>query len=312
VAWPEDELERALDAAGLQAVVTQAAIGAERPADLFCAIAARAFNLRFLCAYGPHVPDGVIDLHRIILSEAEAHEAAPEHAEADDDPGLVTFGRRGGPARPLHRTGSSLIAAAVTFLVPAQIEPGDRILSLLAPDDLGGLATGLAAALLSGATLECHGLFDDLSLLEALGSGPPTHLVAPGWLEPALADAGLAARLASTILVHQAPIRFKTKTRLKERAIDVLAFDELALLARARDAAGQPALTIGDEDGKERATRHLLRAHRDECGAIWLSGPASEARPYIRTGMRDASALPEWRDSGFKADIVAGVLIGVS
>jgi len=138
VAWSEKELEQALEAAGLQAVVTQSTIGEERPADLFCAIAARTFNLRFLCAYGPDVPDGVIDLDRIILSEAEAREAAPEADGADDDPGLITFGMRAGPGGPLHRTGSSLVAAAVAFLVSAQIEPGDRIISLLAPDDLRG------------------------------------------------------------------------------------------------------------------------------------------------------------------------------
>jgi mycobactin salicyl-AMP ligase len=286
-------------------------IGEERPADLFCAIAARTFNLRFLCAYGPGVPDGVIDLDRIILSEAEAREAAPEADGADDDPGLITFGMRAGPGRPLHRTGSSLVAAAVAFLVSAQIEPGDRIISLLAPDDLRGLATGLAASLLGGATLECHGIFEGASLVKALEDGAPPHLIAPGWLESALAESGLCGRLGSTILVHPAPIRFKAKTQLKQRVVDVVAFDELALLARARDPAGRLALTIGDDDAQA-TPQDLLRVCRDEEGGIWFSGLASEVRPYARHGTPDAPSLPEWRDSGFKADIFAGVVIGVS
>jgi mycobactin salicyl-AMP ligase len=311
VAWSERELERALDAAGVQAVVTQSLVGELRPAELFCAIAARTFGLRFLCAYGPNVPDGVIELDRIILSEGAAG-APPEEAETHNDPGLITFGTRAGAARPLHRTGSSLVAAAVSFLVAAKIEPGDRILTLLAPDDLRGLATGLAASLLSGATLESHGLFEGASLVRALEDETPTHLVAPGWLEPVLAESGLAARAGSTILVHPAPIRFKAKTPLKHNVVDVLAFEELALLARARDRAGRLALTIDEYDGQALSTRYLLRLRRDENGGIWFSGLASELRAYKRGGMQDAASLPEWRDSGFKADLFAGIVIGVS
>ena len=142
VAWREQDLERALAAAGVQAVVTQSFLGEALPADRFCSIAARSFSLRFLCAYGPDVPDGVIDLDRIILAEPEGGPGQTHQAEAEDDPGLITFGTRGGPAEPLHRAGASHVAAAVSFLVSAKIEPGDRILSLLAPDDLRGLATG--------------------------------------------------------------------------------------------------------------------------------------------------------------------------
>src|SRR5215218_3092364 len=101
------------------------------------------------------------------------------------------------------------------------------------------IAAGLAAALLSGATLECHGLFDAAGLGQALDNDVPTHLVAPGWLEPAIAAAGLSSRLASTVLVHAAPIRFRATMPLRANVVDVIAFDELALMARARDAAGR-------------------------------------------------------------------------
>jgi acyl-CoA synthetase (AMP-forming)/AMP-acid ligase II len=311
VAWSEADLERAVEAAGVQAVVTSGKLADENPADLFCRIASRQFGLRFLCAYGPQAPDGVIDLDRVILIDEPGHETA-DAPETNDDPGMITFGTRGGAVRPLHRRGSSLVAAAVTVLVAARIEPGDRILSLLACDGHGGLATGLAAALLSGATLECHGLFDGAALGKALEDATPTHLVAPGWLEPAIAAAGLSARLASTILVHPAPIRFKAKAPLKENVVDVVAFDELALIARARDAAGRFAVSVGDEDGPGRATRHLLRVRRDPDGAIRFSGPAAEVRPWVRGGMADAPPVPEWQDSGFRADVFAGLVIGIS
>lgn len=311
VAWPAAEIGRALDAVGVQAVVTQAILGAERPAERFCALAARHFGLRFLCAYGPGVPDGVVDLDRIVLSREAAEGALPDPPPGPEDPGIVTFGR-GGPANPLHRTGSSLVAAAVTLLVPARIEPGDRILSLLAGDDLRGLATGLAASLLSGATLECHGLFDSAALARALADATPTHLVAPGSLEPALAQSGIGAALASTILVHPAPIRFKAKAKPMGKVVDVVAFDELALIAKGRDPSGRPALSLEDEDGQGRWTGDLLRVRRAEDGAIAFSGLAAEVGPYRRDGTADATPIPEWRESGFTADMFAGIVIGVS
>jgi mycobactin salicyl-AMP ligase len=309
VAWSERDLEQALAAAGAQAVVTCGPLAGESPAELFCRIAARSYGLRFLCAYGPQVPDGVIDLDRVLLADGPGEAAVG--AEPHDDPGVITFGTRGGPARPLHRTGSSLVASAVTFLVAAKIAPGDRILSLVAPDDHRGLATGLAAALLSGATLECHGLFDSAALGRALDDAAPTHLVAPGWLESAIAAAGLSARLASTILLHEAPIRFKARAPLKANVVDVVAFDETALLARARDAAGRFAVSIGGGDGPS-PTRDLLRVRRDADGAIRFAGPAAEVRDYGRSGTTDAPALTEWRDSGFRAEVFAGIVIGIS
>ena len=92
----------------------------------------------------------------------------------------------------------------------------------------------------------------------------------------------------------------------------MVAFDESALLSRARDSAGRLALAIGDEEGQARPARNLLRVRRDEEGGIWFSGLAAEIRPYARAGTEDAHSVSEWRDSGFKADVFAGVVIGVS
>jgi hypothetical protein len=317
-AWSEKEIALAIGAAGVQAAVAFGTLAGESPAEMLCRIAARHYGLRFLCAYGPGVPDGVIDLDRALLAdEPGAGEpgglGSPGPGSQDrgnpgsQDPGTVTFGRSG-PGRPLHRTGASLVASAATVLIAAKVAPGDRILSLLAPDDLAGLATGLVAALVSGATFEAHGLFDAAALAAAVEGGPPAHLVAPGWLEGALAASGLPARLASTILVHAAPIRFKARAPLRENVVDVVAFDETALIARARDAAGRFAVSIGDD-----APAHgLLKVRRDPDGTIRFAGPAAEVRPWVRGGTADASPSPEWPDSGFRADVFAGIVIGIS
>jgi hypothetical protein len=108
--------------------------------------------------------------------------------------------------------------------------------------------------------------------------------------------------------VHAAPIRFRATIPLKENVVDVIAFDELALMARARDAAGRLTLALGDDGG----AGAFLRVRRDEDGAISFSGPAAEVRSYARAGMEDAGSGTGWCNSGFKADVFAGIVIGIS
>lgn len=314
LSWGEDALLTAIEAANIQIVVTHAAIGEERPAQTFCRIAMRYFGLRFLCAFGPDVPDGVLDLDRVIRSLDAIDRTAAEMLQASPGSGVVTFSRRG-TAAPVahHRTGAGFVTAAMTFLVAARIDPGDLIVSLIAPDDLKGLVVGPIAALLSGAGLECHGLFDAKALSSALGRSGRVHLVAPGWMEQGLADAGLPDQVASVILLHDAPARFKARPPLKRSVVDMVAFGELALITKARDSRGQFALSLDEEDGPVGvATRTMLRVRREMDGSISFAGPAAETREFDRNGPKELNLSDKWRPSGFKADLFAGIVIGIS
>jgi hypothetical protein len=223
----------------------------------------------------------------------------------------VTFWRQGGRVRPVFRPCQSVVAAAVTFLVTAKIRAGDRMISLIPPDDHCGLTVGLIASLLSGATLECHGLFRARAFVEALEDPRPTHLVAPAWMEPTLARATLPESVLSVILVHDAPARFKAKTALKTPTVDVLAFGELAVMAAPRKGSGQFSLSLDEDGGPGNVTtRHFLRVRRDQEGVIEFGGLAAEIHDFAR-GTPQLSK-PEWRPSGFKAEMFAGILIGVS
>lgn len=310
VAWSEPEIGEALEAAGVQAVITQGVVGERRPAEAFCRLAARYFGLRFVCAFGPLVPDGVIDLDRVILAAEEG--GAPASAPEPREGGLVTFSRRPGGLRPVYRSFRSGVAAALTVLLSARIEPGERILSLLAPDDHRGLATGLLAALASGAALEHHGLFDGARLMQSLADPAQpiaTHLVAPGWMEPHLAKAGLPPSVRSVLLVHDAPVRFRAKSPLSRHVADILALDELALVARARQG-DRFALSLA-EDPSAGPARQLLRVRTDAEGGIEVAGLACDTRSFER-GQPGPLPSSEWRAAGFKAEIFAGIVIGVA
>lgn len=303
IGWAEDMLGNAIEAAAVSAVICQGRIADERPADVFCRLAARYYGLRFICAFGPQVPDGVIDLDRAILDT----EVAPV-PEAEGHAGLVTFDLREGRPRPVFRPMSAVVAAAVHYLVTQPVGPGDRILSLLAPDDHRSLTTGLVASLVTGATLESHGFFDSRALDLALSAENPTHLVVPGWLEAAMAQADLPESVSSVVVVHEAPVRFKARGELKRAVTDVLGFGEMACVARARSPSGHLALSLDEADGGQNG---ILRIRRDEDGSLSFGGAAAETFEFQRGQPRIPAQPPQWRSSVFKADLFAGIVIGV-
>ena len=96
VSWDEDRLATAAAASGLSAVLTQSRLGRTALAERICAVAARYFGLRYVAAFGPDVPDGVINLDRMVL---EGTAAAPAAAPASRRPRHLR-GRRSGAARP--------------------------------------------------------------------------------------------------------------------------------------------------------------------------------------------------------------------
>ncbi|WP_349371882.1 AMP-binding protein [Salinarimonas sp.] len=310
LAWPRDDLARAVEATGAVAVVTQSWIGSLKPAETFRDIAMAYYGLRFVLGFGPQTPDGVLDLDRVMIDErpilAGRGEPTPPPAEAPPEPGLVTLARREDGIVAAWRPASSWIAAASDFLAIARYRPEERILSLVAPDDLVGLVTGFVGSLLVGAPLESHGLFDGPALAAALAQEHETRLVAPGWMEPALAAAALPACVTGLVLTHAAPTRFRARTGLARPVVDVLALEPWALVSRPRGRSGQVAIRL--DEGSDAGAGLLVR--RDETGLLAVSGAAAAARLYTRGYVRAED--DDWRPTGYRADVFAGIVIGVA
>jgi hypothetical protein len=305
--WSEETIGSAIELASLSGVICQGQLADQRPADMFCRLAARYFGLRFVCAFGPRVPDGVIDLDRAILDTP----SDPPLLDASASGGLVTFQAGAESLRPVFRPYHSAVAAAVAFLVVEKIDAGARILSLLATDDHRGLTIGLMTSLVAGVTLETQGLFDSSSLQEALAIDAPTHLVAPAWLEPALAQANLPDHVVSTVLVHEVPVRFKIRGALDRPVTDVLSFGEIALVAWARGQSGHLTFSLDADGSLEDTPGDLLRVSRDEDGRLHFAGAAAEIYEFHKGAPIIPAQSPVWRTSGFMADLFAGIVIGV-
>lgn len=298
------ELSSAIETADVRAVITQARLGPDRLAEKLCFVAAGFFRLRFLLAFGPAVPDGVVDLDPILLEPRRTAAVPSSAASADEgEPGLVTFARDAAGKTAYFRTYRSLIAAAAPIVGAAKLHPGDRLLTLLPPDDLKGVVTGLVAGLVAGATVETHAVFAEQRLSQALAGPEPTHLVVPGWMEPAIAELPNARALLSTILVHEPPLALDGRPGLG-RAVDVLCCSELALLSSARSAADR----IGSMDlctAKENGSGALLEARIDG-DQLWLRGPA------LAWPDRAEVEAAEWRPSGLRIERKGAEVTGVA
>lgn len=218
----EQALETLVDLADVRAVISQTRVGSLRPAATFCAIAGRRFRLRFLLAFGPDVPDGVVDLDR--ASSGQIEERVPAAAARA---GIVTFDDGDGAPQPVFRPESSWLAAAALVLDVTRWRAGDTIVSCLAPDDFKGLVTGLVAALLSGAACESQGLFDPDHVATSLARGRRRHLVVPGWTEPLVTSLAFARGAESVLFVHTSMADVpKSRASGEPRFIDAVAFGE--------------------------------------------------------------------------------------
>ena len=307
VSWDEERLLAAAQNVALSAVLTQARLGSARPAERLCAVAARYFGLRYLAAFGPDVPDGVINLDRFVLDGPAGEPAGPVPAAA----GLVSF-VGGDPERPVYRSGEAVVAAAAAHLVAMRVAPTERILSLIGPHDLRGLATGLAAALVAGATLETMPLFDGAAFAAALRRPGPTHLVAPAFLEKNLAGRDLPAELRSIALVHRAPARFPGRSRAAggpqglraDLVIDTIAFGETALLSGRRGTTSDLSLVLGK---LERLTlpAALMSLRRGPDGRLAFRGQAC-AVTALQRGNQQAVPGTAWQETPYAPVLFAG------
>jgi hypothetical protein len=312
VSWDEERLLAAAQGVALSAVLTQARVGSAAPAQRLCNVAARYFGLRYLAAFGPDVPDGVINLDRFVLDGPAGEPAEPAPASA----GIVSF-VGGDPERPVYRSGESVVAAAAAHLVAMRVAPGERILSLIGPHDLRGLATGLAAALVAGASLETMPLFDGAAFAAALRRPGPTHLVAPAFLEKNLAGRDLPADLRSVALIHRAPTRLPGRSRAAGRpqslrldtVIDTVVFDETALLSGRRGTAGDISLVLGKPE-RLSLPASLMALRHEADGRLAFRGQACAATTLQR-GSRPAAPDGSWQETFYAPVLFAGLATAI-
>jgi hypothetical protein len=272
-----------VEAVNARALITQALMGAERPAADLAPVAAADFRLRFLLGFGPDLPDGVLDLDGVL----EESGAVPERPSGNAAPAMLTVA---GGGRVVARSSASLVAAAAPVLAATGAKSRDRIASFVAADDLKGLATGLAQALMSGASLELYEVASRAALENAVSAPGRLHLVLPGWAESALPSDTRPS--GSLLFASDAPVRLPGRHPAPAPTLHAVSLAETALLVFGEDRTQPPGsrppfLDVEIDPGGTIRTRGVgVVSEEDESGMAPTGAGTALASKWIQTDFR--------------------------
>jgi mycobactin salicyl-AMP ligase len=315
----DDEMLSAIEKAGTVVAISVTNATGTDAAERMRKIAARYFGLRFIAAYGPDAPDGVISLDLLPSIKNEATLAPSK------DPELHVLTWDTGRQCLIARSCDQLVATALPILSTASMMGGQRLISLLPPDDLAGLVLNLAGPLAAGLSVTTLDEFDSARLAATLATGDQAHLVAPAWIAPMLAESGLleSPLLCSLILVDKAPWHLPKSLMHKLpphlRVIDVLAIDETGLFISVRQSVDCTGFSLAEPMPSVASGVNLLEARNEE-NRVWLRGVGVIGKPFemIRTGAetpenRDQKSAPVgWFPTRFSAEIKNGKIVGLN
>jgi AMP-binding enzyme len=272
--WRQAEACAALGRVSARTLVSCRRVGDVDHADLAMHLAAETFAIRFVCAFGNPIPDGIIPLDEVFDA---ALSASPPPLDRGDDPAgraaVVTFEITADGLVPVARSHRELVAAGEAVTAAAGLAPGATLLGALMTASFAGVGSTIVPWLVSGATLQLHQPFDPAALM----GQPWDAAVLPGSLLPRLAEAGLLASAAKTVLaVWRAPERMRLGAAWlgEARVVDIPVFGEVGLLALPRDCDGAPG-----ELPPTSAASPGLELMRSAAGTLCLRGGMVPAHP---------------------------------
>lgn len=275
--WRQAESCAALGRVSARALISCRRVGEVDHADLAMHVAAETFAIRFVCAYGDALPDGIIPLDEVFDAGLTAPPPANERGEDPAGrPAVVTFDVMADGFVPVARSHRELIAAGEAVAGAAELAPGTTLLGALLTASFAGIGATIVPWLISGATLCLHQPFNSAVLATQVCD----VAVLPGAVLPQLAETGLMGPHgpATILAVWRAPERMRAAppwATVGTRVVDVPVFGEIGLLALPRGTDGTPgdipALPVGTTTNPD-----IMRA---ASGTLALRGAMVPARP---------------------------------
>lgn len=284
--WRRADMTAALSCAGASALIVNGRVGAHDQFDDALQAAAETFQIRFVCGFGPNLPDGVISLDE--LFDSEVAEPLPALEERPYPPGpaahlaVVTWDTGADGPLPVARSHAELATGGLAVLLESRLKQEATILTTMTMSSFGGLSSALLPWLLVGGTLVLHHPFDPETFVRQLEATRPDAVILPGpMIGPLMEAAALkpGPHLGSVIAVWPAPdrlARVPAARALGSNVIDVQVFGEIGLIAGRRTANGEPAAAAFGPVAVPRGTKGgvivgELRATAN--GTIAMRGP---------------------------------------
>jgi len=263
--WHRQDAVESLRPIGAKAIVTCAHVGSTAQAEIAMQVAADLFPIRQVCAFGENVPDGVVPLDDLFMSNAHNTSAVTRAANPPAHVAVVTFDVTAGGIVPVARNHAQLIASGLGPYFEARLQQDAALLSTIPLSSFAGMALTLLPWLLSGGTLASHHGFEADAFAEQMRAQAFDAVVLSGSTAARIAAAGLLDKVKCVMALWRAPERLAAGGRWNHGAqlVDIASFGELGLLAMRRDPNGVAALI--------------------PCGPISATRDASDALPVIET-----------------------------
>ena len=312
--WRRGDLVTALSRLGAKILITCARVGATDHADLARHAAADIFPIRYVCAFGNDIPDGVIPLDYLYTAE-RLEPLPPACRERSGNPAahlaLITWDTEPNGLVPVARNHMEIIAGGLSMLLEGRFAPDTTFLSTVAPSSFAGTVLTILPWLLTGGTLALHQPFDPETLAAQLSKDCAVAIL-PGPVVPQLAAAGFfanAQNLKTVLGLWRSPERLNAAAAWREDNIaflDVIAFGEACTITTRRGANGKPApIPFGAVTAPRGAAGAILVAEltRTEVGTLALHGPMVPRHPFPPGA--DRNSLPYFKtaeglvDTGF-------------
>jgi hypothetical protein len=293
--WRRHDMLAGLRHVGAKAMITAARIGNVAHAEIAMTVAADLFPVRFVCAFGTTLPDGVVPLDDIFAADQPT--TVPrgpricQHGDhAADHVAVVTLDVTPAGIVPVARSHMELLAGGAAVYLEAGAPRDGRILSAIPPTSFVGIATTLLPWLTGGGTLSLHHGFDPATFAAQARDQvryQPGHqargyrgglVVLPGPALAPLARAGLFDADDQMILaLWRSPEQLATAPvwHGPARLADVSCFGEIGLLAARRGNDGLPADHPHGRVGAPRSSGTIAVAEtaRSKHGTLLLRGP---------------------------------------
>ena len=282
--WGPAEAARALTEVSARALIVCGSVAATPQAELALHAAAGAFTVRYVCAFGTALPDGVVALDDIWTRDPPAIPSS--HAASANDRAVVTFDAGADGPIAISRTHGQLLAGGLAVMLEAELPRHAVLLSALLPSSFATLAASILPWLLTGGTLALHQPFDARTLSSQIADLACEAVVLPGPVIGTLIEAGLLAGGSGILAVWRSPDRQPSSAPWHGdgKLVDLLAFGETGIVPLARAPGGMPRTLPHGPVRTDSGGPVAIAAARTDHGTLALSGPMVTPAQQVDTG----------------------------
>ncbi len=224
------EMVDAAQAVSAKAIVTVNRYANFTPAETARVAASRYYGIRFICAFGPGAPQGVVSLDDWQDSELSRE---PLPRPTSSQPAIITFDRTPQGLQPHARSHAQVISDALALSATSGLTSRGSIITTFAPVSAAGFIATVAAPLISGTSVALHGPFDAGVLREQIETAPEAIVVLPGAVETEI-RAVLGDKLKDAIVVTR-DLGATRPANTPGRVTELVSLGEAALLSLLRD-----------------------------------------------------------------------------